>query len=97
MRSSALEGRGYTVRGTARDTVERAARHCRACAATRPSMRCDMTWPGPRHGVMRAQAGPRVGILFTRLSFDIVHYSESLFGTLFMNTVHEHCSRGFQK
>ena len=29
--------------------------------------------------------------------FDSVHCSESLFGTLFMDTVHEHCSRGFQK
>ena len=45
---------------------------------------------------MCAQAGPRVGALCTRLSFDSGHCFESLFGTLFMNTVHEHCSRSFK-
>ena len=30
-------------------------------------------------------------------SFDSVHYFESLFETLFMNTFHEYCSRGFKK
>ena len=34
------------------------------------------------------QAGARVGALCTRLNFDSMHCSESLFG---------HCSRGFQK
>ena len=58
-------------------------RHGRACVATRRSAR-----------VMCAQAGLRVGALCTRLSFDSVHCSESLFRTLFMNIVNEHCSRG---
>ena len=35
--------------------------------------------------------------LCSQPSFDSVHCSESLFRTLFMDTVHEHCSRGFQK
>ena len=43
-------------------------------------------------GAVRAQPGPRVGALCTRLSFDSVHCSESLFGTMFKNTVHEHYS-----
>ena len=43
------------------------------------------------------QARPRLGALCTRLSFDSVLCSESLFGILFMNNVHEHCLRGFQK
>ena len=33
----------------------------------------------------------------TQSSFDSMHCSESLFGTLFMNTVHEQCSQGFKK
>ena len=44
----------------------------------------------PRHGARSVRAGwVRVYALYTRLSFDSVNYSESLFGTLFMNTVHE--------
>ena len=67
---------------------------------------CNTTGKGPRYGPARtttrryaldlgvvwAQGGPRVGALFTRISFDSVHCSESLFGTLFMSTIHEHCS-----
>ena len=44
-------------------------------------------------GVVLAQLGFRVCILCTQPSLDSVHCSKSLF----MNTVHEHCSRGFQK
>ena len=44
-----------------------------------------------------AQPGPWVCALCTRPSFDSVHYSKSLFESLFINTVHEHSSRGFQK
>ena len=69
---------------------------------------CDMARRGLQHGEAKpatrcsalavcVQARPRVGALCTRLSFDSVHYSESLFGTMFMNTVLEHSSRGFQK
>ena len=36
-----------------------------------------------------AQPGPWVCALCTRPSFDLVHCYESLFGSLFMNTVHE--------
>ena len=72
--------------------------------ATRPGQACDMAGPGLQPGQARlatrrsacavcAQAGPRVGALCTRPNFDSVHSSESLF----VNTVHEHCSRGFQK
>ena len=68
-------------------------------AATRPGTGEIRSRGGPRHdlacglGVVHAQPGPRVGALCTRLSFDSVHCSESLF----VNTVHEHCSRGFKK
>ena len=78
------------------DTAEHALRHCRACVATRPGVRWDTARPGLRHGVGCEQAGPRLGALCTRLSFDSMHYFQSLFGTRFMNTVHEHCSRGLK-
>ena len=68
--------------------------------AIRPGVRCDMTGvrcdtalakPATRRSapVVCAQAGPWVGALCTRLSFDSVHCSKSLFETLFMSTVHE--------
>ena len=54
---------------------------------------CDTAYdtaPGaPRHDQLSSQPGPWVGALCTQLSFDSVHYSELLFGTLFMNIVHE--------
>ena len=57
----------------------------------------------PRHGPARgmgivgAQAGFRVCTWCTQPNFDLVYCSESLFETLFMKTVHKHCSRGFEK
>ena len=53
--------------------------------------------PGGSARAACAQPGPWVCALYTRPSFESVHYFESLFESLFMNTVHEHCSRGFQK
>ena len=41
------------------------------------------------------QAGLRLGALCTRLSFELNALFQSLFGPLFMNTVHEHCSQDF--
>ena len=38
-----------------------------------------------------------VCVLCTQPSFGIVHCSGHCFGTLFMDTVHEHCSQGFKK
>ena len=46
-------------------------------------------WPGHNACAIGAQAGFRVCTWYTQPSFDSMHYSESLFGTLFMNTVHE--------
>ena len=91
-RSSSHGGRGDTTHDTAHDTTECVLRHGQACTTTRPGVRYDTAGLGLRQGAVLAQcaqAGPRVGALCTRLSFDSVHCSESLFGTLFMSTVHE--------
>ena len=56
-----------------------------------------MTRPGLRHCTVCAHVGPRVGAVCTRLSLDSVHCSESHFGTLLMNTIHDHYSQGFKK
>ena len=50
---------------------------------------CDTAGPDLRHSAVCSQARPRVGTLCTQLSFDSVHCSESLFWTLFMNTIHK--------
>ena len=69
------------------------ASHTRDMPTTRPKGRHDTvpnTW--------RAHSQGPLGVhLCTRPIFDSVHYFESLFGSLFMDTVHEHCSRGFSK
>ena len=94
-------GHGHDTTGCERDTARSRARGggggggggrrhgARACAATRPGVCCNTAKPGLRHGAVYAYAGPRVGALCTRLYFDSVHFSESLFGTLFMSIVHE--------
>ena len=66
----------------------RVRRHCRTRPATRPD---GATTRRPAHGLgaVCAQPGFRVCTLCTRLSFDSEHCSESLFGSLFMNTVHK--------
>ena len=67
---------------------------------TRPTISHDTTghrpttWlqhgrPGRTAHGLCSQAGFRVCTLCTQPSFDSVHYSESLFGTLFMSIVHE--------
>ena len=64
---------------------------------TAPSASCDTalcTRPGCS---ARAAWVPWVCSLCTQPSFDSMHCFESLFGSLFLNTVHGHCSRGFQK
>ena len=71
-----------TRSGVRYDTTGRALRHGQAKPATQRSARA-----------VCGQAGPRVGALCTRLTFDFVHYSESLFGTLFISTVHEVCKK----
>ena len=93
-RSNSACGRAATRRATQR----------RARPATRPRerLRYGRGRPAIRRLVRHDTAGPkhivragwvRVCALYTRLSFDSVHCSESLF----RDTVHEHCSRGFQK
>ena len=58
-------------------------------ATIRPSARTT-TWRCERGlGTMCAQPGFRVCTLCTQPSLDSVHCFESLFGTLFMSTVHE--------
>ena len=89
--------RDDTVRDTAHNTwpaTRRASTRVDAATrqgapVTRPGQAYDTARQGLRHGAVCAQVGPRVGALCTRLSFHSVHYSESLFGTLFKNTVHE--------
>ena len=88
---SRVRARGDTA-GHACDTVERKA-------TTQPGEAYD-TAPGvPRHGAQRALCAPlrrsgcaagfRVCTLCTQPSLDSGHCSESLFGSLFMNTIHE--------
>ena len=80
-------------------------RYGRACVATRPGVGYDTTTTRclVRHDTadpacsVRAARVRWVCILCTQLSFDSGHCFESLFGVLFMNTVHEHCSRDFRK
>ena len=81
----------YYTAGARCDTVERKA-------TIRPGEACD-TAPGvPRQSRPSAQPRPWV---CAHCALDSVltqcTVSESLFGTLFMNTVHEHYSRGFRK
>ena len=84
--------------------MTRIAREARARPATRrarpatlPATGCDTT----DLGVVRAAYARSLS-----LGVHLVHPTQfwtqcivfdSLFGTLFMNTVHEHCSRGFKK
>ena len=51
------EARRHGARGTDRDTVGRALRHCRACATTLPAR--PVTWP--RHGRPQATIRPGTG------------------------------------
>ena len=81
----------------------RRAHDTTACAGDTTSdmanARCDTTYDTIEHGhdttpvrtTTRRCAQPRpwVYALCTRSSFDSVHYFELLFGSLFMNTVHE--------
>ena len=79
--------------GVATSRARHSARHGRACTATLPGQACKKA-----QCTRSVRAGwAKVCTWCTRLSFDSMHCSESLFGTLFMNTVHEHCSQGFQK
>ena len=80
-RRSSARVRAMTRSGTGATQPGRRPRYDSAHTTTRRSARAAY-----------AQPGPWVGALCTRLSFDSVHCFESLFGTLFMNTVHEHCS-----
>ena len=53
---------------------------------------CDTARPGLRNSAGCAQAGPRLGALCTRPSFGLNALFQSLFGPLFMNTVHKNFS-----
>ena len=99
-------GRAETRRGPERDTArqhERAGSDTVVHRRSRQGTSATRSGRGPRYGPAWAttwrSAQPRlwVAALCTRLSFDSVHCSESLFGTLFIDTVHEHCSRGLKK
>ena len=70
-------------------------RHGRPQAMPRHGVLCARPWRSARG--LCAQAEPRCAPSAPDPVLDSVHCFQSLFGTLFMNTVHEHCSRGFQK
>ena len=74
------------------DTTPSAPRHGAQCATRWRSVRHDMALSVQRArglGTVRAQPGPWVCALCTQPSFDSVHYLQSLFGSLFIDTVHE--------
>ena len=88
--------RPATRPGQACDTAGPGLRHGRARPATRPGQACDTAGPGLRHGQARPAtrrsvragwAGYAPGAHNQFWTQCIV--SESLFGTLFMNTVHK--------
>ena len=80
-RSSA---RGHTAT-QGHDTAGPGLRHGQARLVTRLGQVCDTAQCARSVRAGRA----RVCTWCTRLSLDSVNYSESLFGTLFMSTVHE--------
>ena len=99
-------------RGTGHDTAVQArgtTRHACDTTGVRPATRhtaChDMVQCTSGLGVVRSLPGRSVCAarvrwvctLCTQSSSDSVHCSESLFETLFMNTVHEHCPEVFKK
>ena len=70
------------------------ARRAATQRATRSNARCYIAaCARPRRS---ARATWAMGVC-TRPSFESMYCSESLFGALFMDTVHEHYSQGFQK
>ena len=96
-------GHGHDTVGCVRDTVGEVCDTALQCARGRsdtaggayntvgPGLRHGQARPATRHSARTVctQAEPRVGALCTRLSFDSMHCYESLFGKLFMSTVHE--------
>ena len=66
--------------------------------ASRPSQAYDAAKPGLRHSVVCMRAGS-VGCALVHPTQFLTQciVSESLFGTLLMNTVHEHCTQNFSK
>ena len=96
-------GRAVTRRDHERNIALRHDAPAHACARRQGRSRLrhghDTVLYTPRHGAQlplcaRPRRSGRTGwvrvcVLYTRLSFDSVHYSESLCGTLFMSIVHE--------
>ena len=80
------ERHGAAIRCLARYT---ALRHGTVRAATRLCVRCNMA--------LCARSLDLGCTDCAQPSFDTVYYFESLFRPLFMDTVHEHCSRGTKK
>ena len=78
------------------DTARDALRHGTQCAACAwPERGVGTAWARHAHGLGATCSQPRFRVytLFTQPSFDLVHCLQSLFETLFTDTVHEHCSR----
>ena len=100
IRAACARGRATTRRGTpttqplrpaTRPAAGPAIRRC-GCHDTAPSTRCARGL-----GAVGAQPGPLGVHLCTQPSFGLSALFQSLFGTLFMNTVHDHCSQNFLK
>ena len=75
--------------GHTSDTAGGRPRHNALCTMTRrPTRGVHAAWARCARSVDTARV-PWVCALCTQPSFDSVHCSESLFGSLFMNTVHK--------
>ena len=100
---AAIRRKRRATRPRAQD-IMRSVREPRAKPATRPATGYDMAHDNVETRLAWAQCDRlvrggwvKVCTWCTQPNFDLVHCFQSLFGTMFMNTVHEHYSRGFQK
>ena len=78
--------------GDSFDTTERGLRHDLVCATIQPSVRHDTT-PCARPGRSGRAAWLRVCTWCTQPNFGLSALFQSLFGPLFMNTVHKFLSK----
>ena len=78
------------------DKTECALLHNRACTVTRSGMRYDTVGGALRHGQVRPATRHMVRVGQAKVGCTM-HSTQFWLSPLFSVTVHEHCSRGFQK